>query len=81
MVVLQYLALAGLEERAFVCERVWRSEIDEEPKTGGSTDFVEPSVPAISLSIASKPKTAAGTLLKQPMLLLPTLTPWDVDSV
>lgn len=57
------LALAGLEERAFAYAKEYGAqEIDEEPKTGGSTDFAELSgkIPAISLSIASKPKTAAG---------------------
>ena len=57
------LALATLEERAFEYAKYYGAQaVDEEPKTGGSTDFAELSgaFPAISLSIASKPKTAAG---------------------
>lgn len=57
------LALAALEERAFAYAKQYGAQaVDEEPKTGGSTDFAELSgkFPAISLSIASKPKDAAG---------------------
>ncbi|MDI3522133.1 MAG: hypothetical protein PWP43_315 [Bacillota bacterium] len=57
------LGLAALEERAFTYAKEYGAQaIDEEPKAGGSTDFAELSghIPAISLSIASKPKTAAG---------------------
>lgn len=57
------LGLAALEERAFAYAKSYGAEaVDEEAKTGGSTDFAELSgkIPAISLSVASKPVDAAG---------------------
>ncbi|MGI6129144.1 MAG: M20 family metallopeptidase [bacterium] len=57
------LGIAALEERAFTYAKSYgATEIVEEPQTGGSTDFAELSgkFPAICISVASKPKTAAG---------------------
>ena len=72
MASLQYLGPGRTGGAAFAYAKEYSAqEIDEEPKTGGSTDFAELSGKIsyfISIAAANR-RQRLGTLLKQPMLL------------